>query len=58
MNDFIRPTLYNASHRFMPLKKIKTRSLSNYDIVGPICETGDYFGLNVKMQKIFIKMNI
>ena len=52
MNDFIRPTLYNASHRFIPLKKIKARSSINYDIVGPICETGDYFGLNIKMQNI------
>ncbi len=52
MNDFIRPTLYNAFHRFEPLKKNINRNLFIYDIVGPICETGDYFGLNIKIQKI------
>ena len=53
MNDFIRPTLYNASHRFEPLKKDENRDLNIYDIVGPICETGDFFGLGINMQKMF-----
>ena len=53
MNDFIRPTLYNASHRFEPLKKDENRDQNIYDIVGPICETGDFFGLGINMQKMF-----
>tara|TARA_B100000965_G_scaffold53442_1_gene39946 strand:- start:480 stop:1742 length:1263 start_codon:yes stop_codon:yes gene_type:complete len=53
MNDFIRPTLYNASHRFEPLQKKNERVLTMYDIVGPICETGDFFGLGINIQKMF-----
>lgn len=44
MNDLIRPTLYQAWQQIQPVEensKAKTRS---YDIVGPICETGDYLG--------------
>ncbi len=53
MNDFIRPTLYNAYHRIEPILTDTSRKKIFYDIVGPICETGDYFGLNQKIQKTF-----
>ena len=39
MNHFLRPALYKAYHRILPLKK--QGPLSAYDVVGPICETGD-----------------
>ena len=42
MNDFIRPTLYNAHHNVEPVNLSKG-GLEKFDIVGPICETGDYF---------------
>ena len=42
MNDFIRPTLYNAHHNVEPVNLSKS-GLKKFDIVGPICETGDYF---------------
>ena len=42
MNDFIRPTLYNAHHNVEPFNLSKSK-LEKFDIVGPICETGDYF---------------
>ena len=42
MNDFIRPTLYNAHHNIEPVNLSKS-GLEKFDIVGPICETGDYF---------------
>ncbi|MDR1122691.1 MAG: diaminopimelate decarboxylase [Endomicrobium sp.] len=47
MNDLIRPTLYNAYHEIIPVKKInanvkKVRS----DVVGPVCESGDFVGRN------------
>jgi diaminopimelate decarboxylase len=41
MNDLMRPTLYGAYHEVVPVKKTRgTKVLS--DIVGPICETGDF----------------
>jgi len=47
MNDLIRPALYNAYHRIVPLcrnVKLKRKSLKPADIVGPICETSDFLG--------------
>ena len=42
MNHFLRPALYGASHRILPFSKAKGgRQL--YDVVGPVCETGDAF---------------
>ena len=48
MNDLIRPTLYDAYHRVEPIHKNEGKMLES-DIVGPICETGDYFALGRKM---------
>lgn len=46
MNDFMRPTLYDAWQNVMPVKKMPIDTpLINADIVGPVCETGDYLGL-------------
>ena len=47
MNDLMRPALYNAKHRILPVSKknIKTRRV--YEFVGPICESTDKF-LTVK----------
>lgn len=41
MNDLIRPTLYKAYHEILPCK-LEERPRIKVDIVGPICETGDY----------------
>lgn len=47
MNDFVRPSLYNAYHEIYPSKKITAKSkIVKSDIVGPICETADCFGTN------------
>ncbi|MFM7084019.1 MAG: diaminopimelate decarboxylase [Hyphomicrobium sp.] len=47
MNDLIRPTLYDAYHDIWPLiKKEAKQDLFQQDIVGPICETGDYLALD------------
>ena len=43
MNDLIRPTLYEAYHDIVPVKN-PHRSKSKVDVVGPICETGDFLG--------------
>ena len=42
MNDLIRPSLYHAYHEIVPVKKIKSKKES-VDVVGPICESGDFF---------------
>ncbi len=41
MNDLIRPSLYEAYHQVVPLDKIEGQ-LEKADVVGPICETGDF----------------
>lgn len=51
MNDLIRPSLYGAHHEILP---VKSRSYSGskeirvYDVVGPICESGDFLGKHRK----------
>ncbi len=42
MNDLMRPTLYDAYHEVVPLKKTKSKKIK-VDVVGPICESGDFF---------------
>ncbi|WP_350335492.1 diaminopimelate decarboxylase [Coralliovum pocilloporae] len=45
MNDLIRPTLYEAWHEIGPVKEpAKDADEITADIVGPVCETGDYLG--------------
>ncbi len=47
MNDLIRPTLYEAYHDIWPVEEaVGTRPRSPQDIVGPVCETGDYLALD------------
>lgn len=47
MNDFMRPTLYDAWQNVLPVKQTpKDASLIRADIVGSVCETGDYLALN------------
>jgi len=44
MNDLLRPSLYSAWHEILPLTEQKGEAEKQYDIVGPICETGDFLG--------------
>jgi diaminopimelate decarboxylase len=48
MNDLARPALYDAYHSIYPLARKKGRNVTA-DIVGPICETGDYLARRRKM---------
>jgi diaminopimelate decarboxylase len=41
MNDLIRPSLYRAHHEIVPLRK-NTLPPVTVDVVGPVCETGDF----------------
>jgi diaminopimelate decarboxylase len=43
MNDLIRPALYHAYHEIVPVVKDATSKTAVVDIVGPVCETGDFF---------------
>ena len=46
MNDLIRPTLYEAHHDIIPVRPPSGGAWIRADIVGPVCETGDYLALN------------
>jgi diaminopimelate decarboxylase len=47
MNDLIRPTLYDAFHMIRPvIEPAATHPRIRGDVVGPVCETGDYLGLD------------
>ena len=52
MNDLIRPALYNAYHKIIPLNKKKGRSIGNLEFVGPICESSDKFSVHKNFPKI------
>ena len=43
MNDLLRPSIYQAYHHIQPVYRFDDRKNITADIVGPICETGDYF---------------
>ena len=43
MNDLIRPSLYSAYHEIVPVIKKKPAEMKKVDIVGPVCESGDFF---------------
>ncbi len=52
MNDFMRPALYGAFHRTLPVIKSKKISNKPYEFVGPICESTDKFITLKKFQKL------
>jgi diaminopimelate decarboxylase len=50
MNDLLRPSLYNAYHNILPLRKNNRKKIIS-DIVGPICESGDFLAKNRKVKR-------
>jgi len=53
MNDLIRPTLYDAYHSIRPVvMKAETAPRMTVDVVGPVCETGDYIGHDREMPRM------
>ncbi len=52
MNDFMRPALYGAFHRTLPVVKSNKMSNKTYEFVGPICESTDKFITLKKFQKL------
>ncbi len=51
MNDLIRPAFYDSFHEIVPLAKNGAATVSS-DVVGPICESGDYFAKNRPLAKV------
>jgi diaminopimelate decarboxylase len=43
MNDLIRPSLYQAYHDIAPIESVQIDAKEKVDVVGPVCETGDFF---------------
>jgi diaminopimelate decarboxylase len=51
MNDLIRPALYQAHHEIVPVRRRAGRARV-VDVVGPVCETGDFFARDRKMAAV------
>jgi diaminopimelate decarboxylase len=51
MNDLIRPAFYDSYHQIEPVKR-KGGALISSDVVGPICESGDYFAKDRPLPKV------
>lgn len=49
MNDLIRPSLYGAFHRVLMVEKKSSGICDTWDIVGPVCETGDFLAKDRKL---------
>ncbi len=50
MNDLLRPSFYNAYHQVLTIDENPTGTEANWDIVGPVCETGDFLAKNRKLK--------
>jgi diaminopimelate decarboxylase len=51
MNDLLRPSLYGAYHEIVPVQH-ESRTMETTDVVGPICETGDFFARARKLPRL------
>jgi len=49
MNDLLRPSLYDAYHKIEVLDK--TEDVSDCNVVGPVCESGDFFAKNIELPQ-------
>jgi diaminopimelate decarboxylase len=54
MNDLVRPTLYDAHHDILPVKAPAPRAahIIRSDVVGPVCESGDYLALDRDLPEV------
>ncbi len=52
MNDLIRPTLYDAYHEIIPVDAPASAATMLADVVGPVCETGDYLAKGRNLPKL------
>ena len=52
MNDLIRPTLYDAYHEIIPVAEPSDGEMMEADVVGPVCESGDYLAKARRLPKL------
>jgi len=52
MNDLIRPALYQAHHDIVPVAPRKSSRRMVADVVGPVCETGDFFARDRELEAV------
>jgi diaminopimelate decarboxylase len=52
MNDLIRPALYKSHHEIVPVHKTSAREVATVDVVGPVCETGDFLAKDRDMSMV------
>ena len=52
MNDLLRPALYQAHHDVWPVTKNNDAAVSTVNLVGPICETGDFLAKNINSESL------
>jgi len=52
MNDLIRPALYQAHHAIVPLRRRAKDQATVVDVVGPVCESGDFFARDRSMPEL------
>ena len=52
MNDLIRPALYGAHHEIVPVDRPTKSEMHSMDVVGPVCETGDFFARDRQMPDV------
>ena len=53
MTELMRPALYQAYHKIENISKPTNTGNVKYDVVGPICESTDYFGKEIELQETF-----
>jgi diaminopimelate decarboxylase len=52
MNDLIRPVLYEAYHEIRPVERHGRASVQTADVVGPVCESGDFFARERELPEV------
>ncbi len=52
MNDLLRPSLYNAYHGIVPVSPSDKADRETVDVVGPVCETGDFFARDRELPTV------
>ena len=52
MNDLIRPALYQSYHEIVPVREPATAKRESVDVVGPVCESGDFFAQDRELPEI------
>jgi len=52
MNDLLRPALYKAHHEITPVVQKRPNRTGIFDVVGPVCETGDFFARDREMPEV------